>query len=79
MTLRLDDEMARELEVVARVRGSTVAHTIRLAVARHLANLSQDPDFQVMVDQALEDERRAVERLAGPAAGEASFATGYRI
>lgn len=62
LTLRLDEEMARELEMVARVRGTSVAHAIRLAVARYLAGLSSDEEFQVRLDEVMAREHEIVAR-----------------
>jgi hypothetical protein len=64
MTLRLSEDMSRDLEVVARVRGTSVANAIRIAVARYLAGLSSDEDFQQLMARALEDEHRVLERLS---------------
>lgn len=66
MTLRLDEDMARDLEVVARVRGTTVSHAIRLAVARYLQGLGSDEEFQARISAALEDEGRVLQRLVSP-------------
>jgi hypothetical protein len=63
MTLRLSEDMSADLEVVARVRGTTVANSIRIAVARYLATLAADSDFQERMGTALEEEERVLERL----------------
>jgi predicted transcriptional regulator len=64
MTLRLSEELARELEAVARVRGTSMAHAVRIAVAHYLADLAADPDFQARLAAALEEEREVLQRLA---------------
>jgi hypothetical protein len=69
MTLRLSADMTGELELVARIRGIPMTHVVRLAVARHLAGLSQDEVFQAKLQQRLEDERSTLERFARPAVG----------
>lgn len=66
MTLRLSDDMSRDLEIVARVRGTSVANAIRIAVARYLAGLSEDEEFQARIRAAVEEEQRVLERLARP-------------
>lgn len=61
MTLRLSEEMSSEF--VARVRGTSVAHTIRVAIAQHLVALAEDPTFQARLARKTEDELRVQSRF----------------
>lgn len=64
MTLRLSEEMSSELEFVARVRGTSVAHTIRIAIAQHLLTLAEDPTFQARLARNDEVELRGHDRFS---------------
>ncbi len=65
MTLRLSDDMSQDLDAVARVRGSSVANVIRVAVARHLASLAADEEFRAHMERSLQEEQRVLDRLVG--------------
>lgn len=65
MTLRLDEDMLRDLEMVARVRGVPVAHAIRIAIARYLASLPGDHEFQKRALEAQFEAQNTWERLSG--------------
>lgn len=63
-TVRLDDEDADDLEAIAKVDGVPVAEEIRQAVLARIAERRSDEAFQARLRQALEDNRRILERLA---------------
>lgn len=63
-TLRLDEELAAELAVVARVDERTVSDVVREAVSNHIAERRVDPDFQVRLKKRMEADRRVLEQLA---------------
>ena len=64
MTLRLEDELARELEAVARVEGITVSEAVRHAITEHVAAKRADRAFQERLDRFMSENRAILERLA---------------
>jgi predicted transcriptional regulator len=64
MTLRLDDEKARELEAVARADDTSVSEAVRSAIDHHIAQRRADEEFQSRLRRLMEDEREVLERLA---------------
>jgi hypothetical protein len=64
MTLRLPDEQARELEVVATADGVSVTDAIRAAIEAHIEARRQDDEFQRRLQRNLEEQRAVLERLA---------------
>ncbi|MCW2994997.1 MAG: hypothetical protein JWQ18_2492 [Conexibacter sp.] len=64
MTLRLSDEIAAELDAVARVDGTTVADQVRSAIEDRIAARRADEEFQARRRKALEENKAALERLA---------------
>lgn len=63
-SLRLDEELAMELKVVARAEGVPVSETIRAALYQYIATCRADPGFRARFQKQLEEEREALERLA---------------
>jgi len=64
MTLRLSDEIAAELDAVARVDGTTVADQVRSAIEDRITARRADDEFQARRRKALEENKAALERLA---------------
>jgi Arc/MetJ-type ribon-helix-helix transcriptional regulator len=64
MTLRLPDEQARELEMVATADGVSVAEAIRTAIEAHIEARRHDAEFQLRLQRNLEEHRAILERLA---------------
>jgi hypothetical protein len=64
MTLRLTDEQAATLELVARADGQTVTEAVRVAIDAHIAERSRDKDFKERLRRRQEEERVLYERLA---------------
>jgi predicted transcriptional regulator len=64
MTVRLDDDTAAELDAVARVDGTTVADQVRSAIEDRIAARRADKQFQARRRKAIEDNQKALERLA---------------
>jgi predicted transcriptional regulator len=64
MTLRLSDDIAAELDAVARVDGTTVADQVRGAIEDRIAARRADKEFQARRRKALEENKAALERLA---------------
>lgn len=64
MSLRLSEEMAREIAAVARTDGVSVTEAVREAIANHIDTRQASKDFQERIEQRLEEDREILERLA---------------
>ncbi len=63
-SLRLDQKLAAELAAVARADGRTTSDVVREAVSKHIANRSADPEFQKLLKEHMEKERKVMEHLS---------------
>jgi predicted DNA-binding protein len=63
MSLRLSEEMAAELDAVARADGVPVSEAIREAIDRQIAAKRADKDFQERLKRMMEEDREVLERL----------------
>jgi hypothetical protein len=64
MTLRLDDERAAMLELVARADEKSLTDAVRDAIDRHIEERRNDVEFRERLRQRHEAERVLYERLA---------------
>lgn len=64
MTLRLDDERAATLELVARADGQSVTEAVRAAIDAHIEERRRDKAFMERLRHRHEEERALYERLA---------------
>lgn len=64
MSLRLSDEQAQELEAVARVDEMPVSEAVREAIDARIAARRADKDFQSRLRRLMEENQKALERLA---------------
>ncbi len=64
MTLRLDDERAATLELIARAENKTVTDTVRDAIDEHIEARRKDKAFQERLRASAERHREILERLA---------------
>lgn len=64
MSLRLSEEMAREIAAVARTDDMPVTEAIREAIANHIATRQTSKDFKQRLQKRLEEDREILERLA---------------
>ena len=64
MTLRLDDERAATLELVARADDQTVTEAVRTAIDAHIEERRGDNDFKERLRRRHEEERSLYERLS---------------
>jgi predicted transcriptional regulator len=64
MTLRLDDERAATLELVARADDQTLTEAVRVAIDEHIERRRHDKDFIERLRKRHEDERELYERLS---------------
>jgi predicted transcriptional regulator len=64
MTLRLQDELARELEAVARVDDISLSDAVRAAITEHVEARRADRAFQERLDKFMNENQAILERLA---------------
>ena len=64
MTLRLDDERAATLELIARAENQSVTDTGRTAIDEHIEARRKDAEFMDRLKKRHERERDLFERLA---------------
>jgi predicted transcriptional regulator len=64
MTLRLDDERAATLELMARAENKTVTDTVRAAIDEYIEARRKDKEFIARLKARHERERELFERLA---------------
>jgi len=67
MSLRLEDELHKELAAVAKVEGVTISEVVRDAVEKHIATRGTDPEFQREVKKKLEENLATMQRLTNRA------------
>lgn len=58
MTIRLSQEQAEELEMVASVENLPVSEVIRAAISEHINSRKQDDDFRKSLRQRIERTER---------------------
>jgi len=64
MTLRLSDELAADLEAMARVDDVPVSEAIRVAIDERVKSRRDDKQFQARLRRLMAENQRALERLA---------------
>lgn len=64
MTLRLSDELAADLEAMARVDDVPVSEAVRVAIDERLKARREDKQFQARLRRLMAENQRALERLA---------------
>jgi len=64
MTLRLSDELAADLEAMARVDDVPVSEAIRAAIDERIRARRDDKQFQARLRRLMAENQRALERLA---------------
>lgn len=64
MTLRLEDEQAATLELVARADDQTLTQAVRAAIDEHIEARRRDAEFVERLRARHEQERELYERLA---------------
>lgn len=64
MTLRLSDELAADLEAMARVDDVAVSEAIRVAIDERIKARRDDKQFQARLRRLMAENQRALERLA---------------
>ena len=64
MTLRLTNEVAADLEAIARVENVPVAEEVRVAIGRHIEERRKDVAFQARLRASLARNQEILQRLA---------------
>jgi hypothetical protein len=64
MTLRLDDERAATLELMARAEDKSLTDAVRTAIDEHIESRKKDKAFMDRLKERHERERELYERLA---------------
>jgi hypothetical protein len=64
MTLRLDDERAATLELVAKADNHTITEAVRAAIDTHIEDRRRDKAFVERLRQRHQQEQALYERLA---------------
>lgn len=64
MTLRISDELAADLEAMARVDDVPVSEAIRVAIDERIKARRDDKQFQARLRRLMAENQRALERLA---------------
>jgi len=65
MTLRLTDEQAATLDLVARAEDQTVTEAARTAIDAHIAERRRDKEFKERLRRRHDEEHALYKRLAG--------------
>lgn len=68
MTVRFDDDLAEELEVVARLTGRPATYVVRAAIEEYIAEQREEPDFRVAVRRMTDENRGRLARFSRPGA-----------
>lgn len=63
MTVRFDDDLAAEIEAVARIGGRTVTDVVREAIAKMIEQERLAPDFRSAVQRLAADNRSRLSRF----------------
>jgi len=64
-SLRVPEDLAIELDAVARAEGESVSEITRAALYEFIAARRSDQRFKQRLQRRLEEDRKVVERLAG--------------
>ena len=64
LTVRLPDDVAADVEALARVEGSSLNETIKHALIEAVEKRRNDPEFRARLARFIEEDRELLERLA---------------
>jgi predicted transcriptional regulator len=64
MSLRLDEEQAKQLDAVAMACETTVSEVVRDAISDRIDKLRKDTDFKARLERAVERNKEALDLLA---------------
>ena len=63
-TVRMTEEQAVEVEIVARVLGISVSELIRTAIAEYLTERKSEVEFRLRLARRIDQDRRILDRLS---------------
>ncbi len=64
LTVRLPDDVAADVEALARVEGTSLNETIKHALIEAVERRRNDPEFRARLARFIEEDRELLERLA---------------
>lgn len=64
ISVRMPDELAAQVDVVARAEGVSISAAMRAAAYRYIATRRADQDFRVRLKKRLEEDAEILKRLA---------------
>ena len=64
LTVRLDDDLARDAEALARAEGKSFNETVKLALTEAVERRRRDPKFKARLQRIIDQDRELLERLA---------------
>jgi predicted transcriptional regulator len=64
LTLRLDDELAKDAQALARAEGTSLNETVKQALKEAVERRRKDPKFKARVRRIIKEDRELLERLA---------------
>jgi predicted transcriptional regulator len=63
-TVRLPDDVAADVEAVARAEGQSMNETVKQSLIEAVERRKKDPKFRARVTRIIEEDRELLERLA---------------
>lgn len=64
MTLRLDDDTAAELALIAQAHGTSVSETVRSAINDHIDHCRRSQTFRTRLNEIVAANQRVLDRLS---------------
>jgi len=64
ITVRLPDDLAADVESLARVEEKSLNETVKQSLAETVAQRRRDPEFKARVARMIKEDRELLERLA---------------
>lgn len=64
LTVRLDDDLAADVEALARAEGHSLNETVKVALREAVERRRRDPKFKERLRRIIEEDRELLERLA---------------
>jgi hypothetical protein len=64
LTVRLPDDVAADVETLARVDGTSLNETVRKSLIEAMERRKTDPEFKARLARIIEEDRELLERLS---------------
>ena len=64
LTVRLPDELAADVEALARVEGTSLNETVKQSLIEAVERRRKNPKFKARLGKIIEEDRELLERLA---------------